>query len=375
MGALRILLLAVLLATAPVLAQPDTGLISDPANQALEEGTAAAENGTGEDLTSEEIDLSLELDVVNAEFDVVGILFGGGKVQTDVEAHASLAFYAANVSRAETALAQATGDENATLEKTLGIHTNRTVMTADAIRSAGGGLLLEAFQSVQEDAAEDYVQDALPQVTVLYTSFSWSNTEPGQDVEDEGEIEDEEDVDAGDPREPPIVLDATMTLRFLDRIALGDLLQSNAEDEDEDAQTLVAAGQEPNETETDPEEVIRANHQPPLLDRDAFQVLGIDQVLDLDLPPGWRLNLTLTVPEGYTIEGTSDALTVDDDRESVTYYVDGSQREESRETSGLVTLSNRGLVTLTVILAVALLALPARYLVEAATFATRRRWL
>ncbi len=344
-------------------AQADTGPISDLFNETLREGLGHAENTTGEDFSTERIDLALSLDVVNAEFDIVGILFGGGKVQTDITAEARLAFYAANVSRAEDALAQQVGDENATLSQTVGLDTNRTVVTAEMIRTAGGGVLLEAFQDVQEAAAERYVEGTLPQVTVLSTAFSWSNTRPVHDAQ-EGGVEDvEEDPEQThvDVREPPIVLDASMTLRFLDRVALADLI-GNLDEGHEDEDDRI-------------EDEIRAAHAPPFSQRDAFQVLGVNQILDMDLPPGWRLNLTMTVPDGYTIEGASEALVVDDEQETLSYYVDGSQRESAHATTGMASLSSRFLVTLTLSLAVGLAGFLLRYPIEAVAFAVHERVL
>lgn len=372
MGALRTVLLVMLLCLPAAAAQADPDPVSEAINDALGASSGAAENATGEDLSTEQIDLMLKLDIVNAEFDPMGILFGGGKVQTDLEAHAQLAFYAANVSHAEDALAQAAGDEDATLQDTAGLDTNQTVVTAEMIRTAGGGILLEAFQSMQEEAAERYVEATLPQVTVLSTTFTWSNTEPGEDAED---IQDEEDIEEVDAREPPIVLDARMTLRFLDRIALGDLLENVGDDEqDEHAARLTPTEHEAEEDEQ-LKEAIRQAHSPPLLQQDAFQMLGVDQLLDLDLPPGWRLNLTLTVPDGYTIEGSSDALIVDDNRETLTYFVDGSQRETEHRTTGMASLSSRSLVTQTLTLLVGIAGILTRYPIEMLTFAAHRRLL
>lgn len=372
MGSLRTVLLVTLLCLPAAAAQADPNPVSEVINDALGTSGGAAEDATGEDLSTEQIDLMLKLDIVNAEFDPMGILFGGGKVQTDLEAHAQLAFYAANVSHAEDALAQAAGDEDATLKDTAGVDTNQTVVTAEMIRTAGGGILLEAFQSMQEDAAQRYVETTLPQVTVLSTTFTWSNTEPAEDAEG---IEDEEDVEDADAREPPIVLDAKMTLRFLDRIALGDLLEDIGDDEDDQHAARLAQGEHDADEDDRVKEAIQQAHTPPLLQQDAFQMLGVDQLLDLDLPPGWRLNLTLTVPEGYTIEGSSDALIVDDDRETLTYFVDGSQRETEHQTTGMASLSSRSLVTQTLALLVGIAGILARYPIEMVAFAAHDRFL
>lgn len=370
-------MLALLLLAPGALAQPepDPSTVGGPVNEALATANPVAENRTGEDLDGEEIDLQFELDVTNAEFDLVGVLFGGGKVQSDFDADATLSFHAVNASRAEQALQAYTGNEDASLNRTFGIDTNRSVITAEEIRTAGGGLLLEAFQNYQEGATVRYLQDTLPQVTVLSSGFAWSNTEPGQDAEgaeDTDEPQDgEQQAEDASLRDPPIVLEASFTMRFLDRYALGDLI-ADGEDGGESARALTLAQDDEDREEI---ERIRANQTPPFLEQSAFQVLGVGQLLSLDLPPGWRMNMTVTVPEGYTIEGASDAFVVSDDRRTASYYLDGTQREQAYATDGVVTLSDRGLVTWTLLVGVGIAGMVLRIPVEMGVFALRRRLL
>lgn len=357
MGALRITLLAALLLVPTVAPQPepDPSAVGGPINEAARTAAPVVENQTGEDLSSEQIDLQLKVDIVNAEFDLVGVLFGGGKAQTDVTAHANLAFYAVNVSRVETAMQSASGDANVTLNGTFGIDTNRTVLTAEEVRTAGGGALLEAFQSYQEDATKTYIEETIPQVRVITSRFSWENTEPAHD-----EREDQETS----LREPPIVLNATLSLQYLDRFSLADLLETQLESNDTDAKT-------PQERL---QQSLEENQTEPFFQRDAFEVLGIGQLLQMNLPAGWRMNLTVTVPKGFTIAGATDALVVSDDHRTASYYLDGTERELPRVTSGVITLSDRFLVLSTLAGAVGLIGVFLRLPTEMAAFALLRRY-
>lgn len=356
MGALRALALVALLVVPPVASQLPVGpgALGGPVNEAADAAIPVAENQSGEDLTTESIDLALHLNIVNAEFDLVGVLFGGGKVQTDLDATATLAFHAVNVSRLETALEGTTGPANVTLNGTFGIDSNRTVLTAEEIRAAGGGVLLEAFQGYQEDATQAYIEEAVPQVTVLSTRFDWQNTQP---VEDERE---DQDVSL---RDPPILLEADVTLRFLDRVSLVDLVAANVQGNATENETAEEALQQR----------IEENQTAPFAEQDAFEVLGIGQLLTMNLPPGWRLNLTVTVPKGFTIAGATDALVVSEDRRTASYYLDGSSRETLRQTSGVVTLSDRFLVLSTLTIGVALVGVLLRFPVEWAAFGLARR--
>lgn len=349
-------ILVAMLVLPAVASQPvDPSVVGGPVNQALDAGVPVAENQTGEDLTNEAIDIQLSVDIVNAEFDLVGVLFGGGKAQTDMTTHARVAFYAANVSRLEPAIQQTTREANVTLNGTFGIDTNRTVLTAEEIRTAAGGALLEAFKGYQEDATRTYIEESIPQVRVLSTRFQWHNTEPAEDERAQREAS---------LREPPIVLDATVSLQFLDRFSVVDLLEAQA------------AGNESEDLTPDERlrKSIEENQTEPMFQRDAFEVLGIGQLLSMNLPPGWRLNLTVTVPKGYTIAGATEVLVVSEDRQTASYYLDGSQRELPRATSGVVKLSDRFLVLSTLAIGTGLLGLFVRFPVELAAFWCHRRW-
>lgn len=340
--------------TPAVVAQPvGPGDVGGPVNEATGMVIPVAENQTGEDLSREQIDVGIHLHIVNAEFDMVGVMLGGGKAQTDLEVEVNLAFYAVNVSRLETAIQRSNDRTNASLNETFGVDSNRTVLTAEQIRTAGGGELLRAFKSYQEDATARYIEETVPQMTVLSTRFSWQNTEPGEDEREEQEAS---------PREPPIVLNGSLTLRFLDRYSLEELAGGGGSDD---------GNLTPQERL---EKRIQENQSLPFQQQSAFDVVGISQLLALDLPSGWRLNLTVTVPQGFTIEQASDTMVVTEDRRTASYFLDGSQRSKALSTSGLVTLSDRSLVTTTFVGLVLVAGFLVRLPIEMGVFAALRRW-
>lgn len=333
---------------------PDPTVIGETADEAYGVVAPAAENETGEDLTSEEIDLQLFLDIRTAEFDTMGVLFGGGKAETTLRAHLGFSFRAISVHRLEPALEAATGDANVSLTRTFGFDTNRTVLTAEEVRAAGGGVLLDAFQAYQEQATAQRIEQAVPGVTVISSRFDWSHTTPGERTREEQ-----------DPslREPPLVLDARIELRFIDHFAVADLIPAGGNGTDEENKT-------PQERLRDR---IEENQTLPFTQRSAFQVLGIGQLLSVDIPAGWRVNLTVSVPKGFVIAGATDALTVTDDRRTATYYLDGSDRSSDLATSGVVTLSDRSLVTFTLIGLTAVVGLLLRVPAELGALWWRRR--
>lgn len=340
------LALAALVLLGPVAgAQPGPSVIGDVGNQVQDQAYPAAENQSGEELTSEDIALGVHIDVRDASFDIAGVMLGGGSVSTSIGVEADLAVRAVNASRIEQAMEAFTGEANASLSGTTGFNTSRSTVTADELRSAGG-VVLEAFQAYQEDVARGYLADTLPQVTIVSLRFDWQNTRPAQDAEDS-------DDPNPDPRDPPLVLHVEGNMRYLDRYSLAELLESDGNASD--AKT--------------PEERLRQqlleNQTVPPARQNAFQVAGIPQLVSLELPPGWRLNLTLELPQGFTISSATDALHVSEDRRTASYYVDGTGRETVLTNAGVVELSDRSLVTTTLVALVVglglLLRLPAEF--------------
>lgn len=344
MDALRLAALLLLLVSPLAGAQPDPTSVSSLVNEAQRQAYGEAENQSGRDFTSEDIDLHVLVDVRDAEFDIAGVMLGGGSVATSVAIDAELAIRAVNASRVEEAVDAYSDESNTTLSEETGFNTSRSAFTADELRSAGTGVVLEAFQAYQEDLTRDYLAETLPQLTILSLDFDWQNTRPAQEGRNETDPE---------PREPPLVLQVRSRMEYLDRYSLVELLETDGNTSE--AQT--------------PEERLREslleNQTVPLERQSAFQVLGIAQLVSLELPPGWLLNLTVELPKGFTIASATDALHVDEDRRKASYYVDGTGRETVLASSGVVEISDRSLVTTTVAgLAVALglvLRLPAEF--------------
>ncbi len=384
MGPLRALLLTLVLLAPALVAQPipDPSVVGETADEAYGTVVPPAENETGEDVSSEEIDLKIDLDVRAAEFDLLGVLFGGGKAETSMQAHVLLAFRAISLDRLRPALQAATGDANASVIDRFGLDMNRTVLTAEEVRTLGGGVLLEAFQSYQQDATAERIERSVPGVTVVYTRFDWANTVPGERAR--------EDQDPS-LREPPLVLDARIDLRFIDHYSLADLVptgeagsdgasggngtgQGNGTDGNGTRHRSLAPAAQANETgDQELRQRIEENQTVPFAQRSAFQVLGIGQLLSVDIPSGWRVNLTVTVPKGFVIAGATEALTVQEDRQTATYYLDSSDRSEDLATTGVVTLSDRSLVTFTLVALTFLVGVVLRIPIELAASWWRRR--
>lgn len=320
-------------------------------NQVWNATAPILENETREDLRNEEIEIDLLLDIRDAELSVLEILFGGGRVSAAARCVIGIDFHAVSVSRLDEALRTTTGDANISLRKNFGIETHRMVLTAEEIRLVGGGVLLQAFQALQEEATKRLIEGLLPGVSVMEADFEWSNILPLAAAR-------EQDYNVR-LREPPLRLDAKVGIAYLDRYSAIEIVRLARESQNRTQE---------EEAEKALKEQIEENQTVPAEERNAFMFLGYSQLIDVSLPQGWRMNMTMQVPKGYTIEAVSEELILSGDHRSASYFVDGSNRTSTFSTAGVATVSNRFGVTGLVIGATIAVALVARLVLEASVF-------
>lgn len=355
----------------PTLPRAPGDVLGPTLDRAAPAAIAPTENETGEDLHTEDVRVDMRVSLINVEYQLVGILFGGGKVAADATVDAHLEFRAVSTKRLDEAIRATSGDANASLQGTFGFPSNRTAVTAEEVRVIGGGALLAAFQAYQAEETKRLVEATLPELVLLSTTLDWTNTAPAHGLREYEPPEAPptdlaEAADAApetDLREPPLTLDLHARLNFLSRVSLGEILQEEA----------AKAG---SDDETPAERLkrsLRENETAGLLDRTAFNALGITQLLAFGIPPGWRVTLTLSVPAGYTVEGVTDELILAADHRGIGYALDGGARETAAERAGLVTVSNRFLVTATALALVALAGTALRLPVEMAAIAFAAR--
>jgi len=298
------------------------------------EGTA--ENVTGEDLDQEDVSLALALNITNTEFDVPGILFGGGKVEVAMEAAAHIEFRAVALRRIERALRETAGMGNGTTHEIFGFNASRMVVTAEEMRLAGA-VVLRSFEEAQARAAIATIEESLPGVSVVSSRFEWTNAEPVWP----GVVHHIVSSPAAHGRDPPLVMDARFQLEYIDRMSLLDALLGRG-----------------------------GAWWGPLGGSTAFEVIGVDQVLDAKVPPGWRGELTITVPKGYTIVSATRDVTVRDDLRTAMLPLDSSTDQGGPSS---VTFSSRFLVVSAMLAVVLVTGLTLRMVAEPAARLLRQR--
>lgn len=374
MGAIGPVALVALLAVAslgplPTAGQrPDPNVAGDLLAPVLDAAAAAVipqtEHQLGEDLSSEDVRIGLTIDVLSVDYALVPILFGGGRVAVDLDAVIHIEFRGVGMTRLDDALRAATGEMNASVRETFGVPTHRLALTSEEIRVIGGGILLQYMQEYEAAAARVYLESMLPGLRVLSANVAWSNTVALSSLAVPEAPERPEEalayaLDKGglDLREPPLVLDATLRMQYVQHTSLASILQP---------------GEAAATNDEALKEVLLERDLGGVLERPAFAILGYSQLLAFGVPPGWRLDMTLRVPEGFTIEGATSALVATGDRRALSYSLDGADTTSASADAAVATLSSRFLVTATLTALVALIGYASRLVVEAAVLRWRK---
>lgn len=291
-----------------------------------------------ENLSREDVRIGLDMEFRTLDFDALGVVFGGGTFEAQARLSARVEIRAIGLERLDEALESATQGRASLSRTPLALDVNRTHVSADELRSLLAGELLAAFEGAQEDAMEALVAEAFPDLILLSSRFAWSNVNPL--VNDEG------DASPTSPRllEPPIALDVSFDVQYLKRESLMDLLRDALRDD-------------PLENDAAEEallERLKAQQQAAFYERSAFSVLGLEQVFDLGMPPGWDLVLQVRLPKGYTFEDASPDVAVADRYQSALVLTLAGESAGEVSNPVLVAISNRYLVSVS-LLAIVLL--------------------
>lgn len=331
--------------TPPALAQtlpqtPLDPLLRPTVGRAVETTQYAA----GVDLTREEVDIDMRMEFRTVDFDTVNVVFGGGTFQAQARLSTRFEFYVLSAERISDAIEDALpGAGNLS---NYGIPTDKQYIAADEFRATFVGEALQAFEQEQEERAAQFITATLPNVTVLSTQFVWSNTEPQEGREQTGAPAVDPRApptarDLNDLRLPPLVLDTVFELQYVERTSLLDILDS--------------ALHEDSRSEREEEREKQVADAAANFERSAFGMLGLTQVLDLEMEPGWNFELVMLLPQGYTFEEASPEVTLDASHRQATTTTLARDALSTVANPVALTFSNRFVVS-TAMLAIVLIA-------------------
>lgn len=321
---------------------PPTGVPAPASVPELEERAEDLYAGaTGERLDREEVDVAMDLDFRDLDFDALGVVFGGGSFRADARLTARLDFHVLSVGRVQDSVEDAVG--RPVDLPAYGLDARDQYLTADAFRATLAGEALAAFQDEQEARVVKMVTESFPDVTVLQSYATWSNTSVASNARGDEPPRPDHPAPRTDARDPPVTLVTVVELQYHKRQSLLGLLDgawgSGLGGGAEDAGT------------------------PAPQDRSAFALFGLRQPLRLDAPPGWDVLLRLRLPEGFTFEEASPDVLVDDSLREAHAVALARESGETVPGPASVTLGSRYLVSVAmlgaVLLAGALVRVPA----------------
>lgn len=335
LGALLLLVLVLLpmLAQAQVPATPLDPILAPQTARTL----STAQGATGTDLFREEVDIHMRMEFRTVDFDTINVVFGGGTFQAQARLATRFEFYVISASRIQEALEKvAPGQANLSR---YGVDASRNYIAADEFRATFAGPALQAFEDEQEERATEFITSTLPNVTVLSAQFVWSNAEPTEGWEGDLLTPPSDPREANDLRLPPIVLDTVFELQYVERTSLltiaEDYWQTRKDERTAERKEQVADA--------------AADYE-----RGAFGVMGITQVVDLKMPPGWNLALSVALPQGYTFEEASPDVDLAADRRAAAASTFARHADGFVANPVALTFSNRFVVS-TAMLAVVLI--------------------
>jgi hypothetical protein len=338
LGALTVL---ALLSPGPAGAQEaDVGGFVRPFDELLGQTVPPVLNQTygalGQNVTREDVRMTLDLNISKADVNFFGLLIGSGRGEVQAKIHASVEMRVISAERIRAALegenAYNVSAENATF-------LSEVYLPADAFRASLSAEMIAAFQRDQEAALARLLAESVPELDVLALRVAWQNVAPQQVFDDDSVTE------------PPIVVTLDLVVQYIRIESLRSLLEG-----------YFASSSKKEETESPKEayvEKIKKENGTALKSRDFFAAAAYTQLLNLSLQPGWSLDVALQLPRGYSFTYFNDAVEARGERGAL-FHLDASNSDDDVHKVFLASLTHRRAVALALFLAVMVVGLLVR---------------
>ncbi len=293
----------------------------------------------GQNITREDVRIHLDLNITKAEVNALGLILGSGKAEVQAAVTLRVEMRVISTDRIRAALegenAYNVSAENATF-------LSEVYLPADVFRATLAAEVIAAFQADQERAIADYLARVVPELEVLGLDLAWENTQPQAALTD------------FDLTEPPIVLEVSAILQYLRIESIPSLLAAYA-----------GTARMPEDPDDAYAKRLKEENGDPLRARDFFSAAAYTQLLNLSMQPGWSLDVSLSVPRGFSFEYANEAVERHGDR-AISFQVDALDANSSQQEVLLTSITHRRAVALalfTTLWAVGLaVAIPLRFL-------------
>jgi hypothetical protein len=328
----------------PSLAQNvDPGPAVGPLDGLLGQVVPPAMNATyralGQNITREDIRITLDMNFTKGDVNMLGLLVGSGKAEIQANIHGRLEMRVISTERIR-ALVEGENPYNMSAENATFL--SELYLPAEVFRASLSAELLAAFQREEEDALHDLLKKAMPELDILSLEFSWSNVSPLLVATDRSMTE------------PPIVVELDLVVQYIRVESIPSLIQIYAD-----------AKSKPDSPKKQHIEALKRENGDPLRSRDFFAAAAYTQLLNLSMQPGWSLDINLRLPQGYAFTYFNEDVESRGEREA-SFTVDAKSTDEEVQNVFLASITHRKAVALALFVTLwllgVLLAFPVQFL-------------
>ncbi len=306
---------------------PDLGaagqVANDVAGAVVPPALAAVYNATGQNLTREDIRITVDVNFTKGDVNLFGFLVGSGRAEVQARIHARLEMRVLSADRIRALIEGENGfnvsAENATF-------LTEVYLPADLFRASLTTEVAAAFQKSEEAALADYLTRTVPEMDVLALELAWENIHPFEIFTDT------------DLAEPPIVVELDLVVQYIRIESVRSLLSGYLESKR--SETAEDRGKD------EYVERLKAENGDPLRSRDFFAAAAYTQLLNLSMQPGWSLDLDLRVPQGYSFTYTNSEVEKEDERH-IALHVDALDADAEKQEVFLASITHKRAVALT----------------------------
>lgn len=298
---------------------PVTRPLNDLAGQAVPPALTALYAATGNNITREDVRITLDMNFTKGDVGLAGLLIGSGKAEIQAKIQGRLEMRVISSDRVRAALE---GENAYNIDAGNATFLSQAYLPAEVFRASASAEVVAAFQRDQEDALHAYLTRALPEMDILKLDFIWSNVHPYQTTSD------------ASLTEPPIVLELDLVLQYIRVESVNSLVKAyfDKDKKGDDGRKAYV-------------EDLKQDNGDPLRTRDFFAAAAYTQLLNLSMQPGWTLDITLALPQGYSFTYFNDQVERVSDRKA-SLHVDASSSDEEVGKVFLAAITHRRLVAL-----------------------------
>ena len=279
-------------------------------------------NLTGYNFTSEDINIDVQMNFADIDVDVPGIIFGSGKLRADMDIKIRLELRVISFAMIMGLISGSGGNatENNSDAQNASMWSG-VYIPADAFRATLTGDLLALFVAEEEKMVKKWLESSLPDATILSVSLEWDNASITT-------LATSPDLD---PREPPLVILGTASIRYIMYLSAYQMLLESGKQKDYGTPEL---------QKRELQERLAA----PMSERGFFGMLAYDFFMVLNATPGWNISITVHLPPSWSFEYVNQKAMYGEKMHTVSFAADAKNLSEGILSAAVLSITNRGMV-------------------------------